>query len=30
MKVPLDKVEDFVKAQISCAVRERRDLRQRG
>jgi len=29
-RVPLDKVEGFVKAQISCAVREHRDVRQRG
>jgi len=29
-RVALDKVEGVVKAKITCAVRERRDLRQRG
>jgi hypothetical protein len=29
-RVPLDKDEVFVKAQNTCAVRERRDLCQRG
>ena len=30
LRVPLDKDEGFVKAQITCAVRERRGHRQRG
>jgi hypothetical protein len=29
-RVPLDKFEGFVKAQFFCAVREHRDLSQRG
>ena len=29
-RVPLDKVEGVVKAQFFCAVRERRDISQRG